>query len=58
MLLASVLNELRVGETRVDFLFGPTPQTLANPRQEYQHTFGSTSQFFQNWALRKTCLKA
>jgi outer membrane receptor protein involved in Fe transport len=28
---ASLLNEFRVSETRINFAFAPTPQTLANP---------------------------
>ena len=31
ILSASLLNEFRASETRVNFLFAPTPQTLANP---------------------------
>jgi outer membrane receptor protein involved in Fe transport len=32
---AKVLNELRGSETRINFLFVPTPQTLANPLSSY-----------------------
>jgi outer membrane receptor protein involved in Fe transport len=43
----TVLNELRAGETRIDFLFAPTPETLANPEAKiFNIQFGSTSQFF------------
>ena len=37
---AHMLNELRASETRVNFLFQPTPQTLANPlSKNYNITF-------------------
>ena len=31
----TLLNEFRVSETRINFLFAPTPQTLANPLSSY-----------------------
>ena len=53
-----LLNELRASETRVNFLFQPTPETLANPlSKNYNITFsgqgfgGSTSR----WASRRIC---
>ena len=43
-----ILNEFRVSETRLNFLFAFTPQTLANPLNTASPslTFGGTSTFF------------